>query len=69
VATRREIEDYLTSISLQLSEDLDSSLTFDAGDFEMKVTGRLNRKVDADEVNRIAQENGLTEQVNSLFRW
>jgi hypothetical protein len=33
------------------------------------VEGRINRKVDADKLQAIAAEAGLTEHLSSLFRW
>lgn len=35
----------------------------------MKVTCRIDRKVDADMVQELAAEHGLSEHLASLFRW
>jgi len=38
-------------------------------DFTVKVTTRLNRKVDADLVQEIANEYGVQYVLSELFRW
>jgi hypothetical protein len=37
--------------------------------YEIKVSGRLDRKVNADKLQTLAGEAGLTEHLSSLFRW
>jgi hypothetical protein len=39
------------------------------GGYKIKITGRLNRKVNAERVQEIAAEEGLAEHLSSLFRW
>ena len=65
---RREIEDEITEL-LNLPKDLDQQKTHDAGFYKLKVTGRIDRKVDADKLQALAEEAGLTEHLGSLFRW
>ena len=39
------------------------------GGYKIKITGRMNRKVDADALQELAAEAGLTGHLSSLFRW
>ncbi len=68
VERRREIEDQLT-INLKIDETQDKSQTFDADGYRVKITTRLTRKIDADRLQEIAAENGLTAHLSTLFRW
>lgn len=61
---RREIEDNLAA-RLALAPDLDGTVTH--GD--LKITGRIDRKVDADLLQELALNAGLTDHLSSLFRW
>jgi len=54
---RREIEDELTR-RLEIAETL-----------AVKVTGRIDRKVDAEKVQELAAEHDLTDELSRLFRW
>lgn len=65
---RREIEDEIFS-SMDLSEGGEGSTTTESDGFKIKVTQRLTRSVDADALQEVAAENGLTEHLSSLFRW
>lgn len=68
VENRRKIEDEL-SAALTLAPDLDGTITRKEDGFVIKATGRLNRKIDADLLQNLATEHGLTEHLGSLFRW
>ena len=67
--TRRMIEDRMLSL-IGVPETLEGTETAstEAG-FTIKVVGRMNRKVDTDLLQELANENGLTEHLSSLFRW
>jgi len=65
---RRSIEDQLSE-ALKVDDRLDAVQTTKLSDFTVKVTTRLNRKVDADLVQEIASEEGLQDQLGTLFRW
>lgn len=65
---RRELEDAIAA-ELGVPTDLDNTATFDCDGYTVKVTGRINRKVDADKLQALAAENGLSEHLASLFRW
>lgn len=66
---RREVEDKLLSL-LGIPETLDGTENFEleAG-YKVKIIGRMVRKVDADKLQELAAEHGLTEHLSSLFRW
>ena len=68
ISKRRKIEDEITKL-LALPKELDQQKTESAGLYKIKVTGRLDRKVNADKLQELAQEAGLTEHLSSLFRW
>ena len=66
---RRELEDVMLSL-IGISEAMEGTENAEApGGYRIKVTGRMNRKVDGDKLQEIAAENGLTEHLASLFRW
>jgi hypothetical protein len=69
VEARRAVEDQLIS-GLNIVEQMEG--TFNSKTLtghQIKITGRLNRKVDADKVQELAAEHGLSEHLSSLFRW
>ena len=65
---RRVIEDRIKSLA-GVSDNLDGTETVTPGGYTIKIVGRIDRKVDADKIQEIAAENGLTEHLSSLFRW
>jgi hypothetical protein len=65
---RRNIEDQLTEC-LGIAKDLEGTKTETSGMYEIKVSGRLDRKVNANKLQTLAGEAGLTEHLSSLFRW
>jgi len=65
---RRSIEDQLSE-ALKVDDRLDAVQTTKLDDFTVKVTTRLNRKVDADLVQEIASENYMGAYLTQLFRW
>ena len=64
-AERRQIEDIIASV-VSLADDLDGTLTISG---VLKITGRIDRKVDADKLQELAREAGLTDHLAGLFRW
>lgn len=68
VELRRDLENQLAQI-LEVSEQLDGSMTKNQEDFVIKVTGRINRSVDSDKLQELAVEAGLSDHLGSLFRW
>ena len=69
VENRRKVEDSIMSL-VGIPENLDGTgkVVMDNG-VEIKIVGRLNRKVDTDKLQEIATEHGLSEHLHSLFRW
>lgn len=65
---RRFIEDRMLSL-IGLPEAFDGTENAAAGDYKIKLVGRLNHKIDADKLQQIAMEAGLSEHLSSLFRW
>jgi hypothetical protein len=67
-AHRREIEDKMKSL-IGVPDALDGTETVKPDGYVIKVTGRINRKINADKLQELASEAGLTEHLSSLFRW
>ena len=61
---RRTIEDQITLL-LKVPADLDGTVTHGV----LKITGRIDRKVDGDKLQELAREAGLTDHLSGLFRW
>jgi len=68
IAYRREIEDLLAK-ELVLNPASEGTANFEAGEYAIKVTSRMNRKVDSDKLQEIAAEAGLSDHLSTLFRW
>lgn len=65
--SRRQIEDkMLEQINIQQRE---GSETINADGYKVKITQRFNRTIDADALQELAAEHGLTSHLGSLFRW
>lgn len=65
---RRQIEDELIA-ELGIAETDEGSRTVKADGYKVKVTCRMNRTIDADALQEIAAECGLTQHLGDLFRW
>jgi hypothetical protein len=61
---RRGVEDEIRAL-LGVADDLEGT----SNHGPIKITGRIDRKVDADKLQELAAESGLTEHLRSLFRW
>ena len=68
IEKRRLIEDELVQ-QLRVNSAHEGSQSFDIDGYQVKVTCRIDRKVDADMVQELAAEHGLSEHLASLFRW
>jgi hypothetical protein len=66
---RRDIEDELLKNYLNFELTQEGVKTYEIDKFVLKITGRMNRKVDAEKLQEIAAEHGLNEYLASLFRW
>jgi len=69
VAKRRGLEDELHELLASASGNGDASGTQTTARHKIRVTERLNRKIDADLLQEIAAEHGVSEHLGSLFRW
>ena len=67
-ARRRDIEDHMAKLAA-VPADLDGTASLEAGQYAIKITGRIERKVDAEQLQAIAIEHGLMDHLSSLFRW
>ena len=66
---RRAYEDKLMSL-IGVAENFEGTENAEApGGYKIKITGRMSRKVDAEALQELAAESGLTEHLSSLFRW
>ena len=61
---RRSIEDEIKA-TIGVPEDLEGTMT----EGQIKITGRIDRKVDADKLQELAEAAGLATHLRSLFRW
>jgi hypothetical protein len=68
VAERRKIEDQIVKM-LELPEAFETTETAEPQGFVVKISGRIDRKVDSDKLQELAAEHGLTEHLSRLFRW
>jgi hypothetical protein len=68
IKTRRDLEDAMVK-SFGVAETLEGTLNFDADTYKVKIEGRINRKINADKLQELAAENGLSDHLASLFRW
>jgi hypothetical protein len=48
---------------------LDGTVKKELEGFTVKIEGRINQKIDADKLQVLAAEAGLSEHLSSLFRW
>ena len=68
VAERREIEDLMVE-TFGIPKDLDGTVKHAIDGYVIKTEGRINKKIDADKLQMLAAEAGLSEHLSSLFRW
>jgi hypothetical protein len=68
VETRRTIEDELTAM-LGLAPDAEGTTTANRDGYAIKATCRLSRKIDADLLQSLAADAGVTDHLGRLFRW
>ena len=68
VAERRELEDQMVA-EFSIPKDLDGTLKREVDGYTIKMEGRINKKIDADKLQMLAAEAGLSEHLSSLFRW
>ena len=65
---RRYLEDLIRD-SLEFDANTEGSQKLEIEGYQVKVVGRITRKVDGDKLQEIAAENGLNNHLPNLFRW
>jgi hypothetical protein len=68
VADRRELEDQMVK-EFAVPKDLDGTVKHEIEGYIIKMEGRIYKKIDADKLQMLAAEAGLSEHLSSLFRW
>ena len=68
VAERRQLEDQMAE-EFAIPKDLDGTVHHQVDGYKIKMEGRINKKIDADKLQMLAAEAGLSEHLSSLFRW
>ena len=69
VARRRAIEDELSEF-LSLDPQNDGTINVSAGQFQIKATQRLTRKVDSTQLQQVAAQHKIGySELQNLFRW
>ena len=69
VEKRRDIEDELAKV-MEDNSMKDGTLNYINRGMRIKITSRLNRKVDANMIQDIARENNISHDIlNSVVRW
>lgn len=68
VERRRKIEDRLVK-EFEIPETLEGTRSVDADGYIVKIVGRMNRKINADDLQAVAREAGLDSYLGDLFRW
>lgn len=66
IEARRSIEDEMAK---HLNTDAEGVVTFTHEGYKIKVTIRMDRKVNGDMAREIASANDLDSYLNTLFRW
>jgi len=68
VQDRRELEDKMREL-LKVDDSVDGTTRVIDGDLSVKITTRLNRKIDSGKLQDLAAEHGLSDHLSTLFRW
>ena len=68
IRDRRAAEDRMLK-GFDIPETLEGTASRNIGEYEIKITGRMNRKVDSEKLLELAAEAGLSDHLTSLFRW
>ena len=68
VENRRRLEDEMVKI-MNVVPNLDGTITNEFDGYVIKITGRVDRKVDADKIQELAAQNGLESHLSTLCRW
>ncbi len=66
---RRAVEDQMRSLTGVAENETGTVNTEADGGYKIKITCRMNQKIDGDKLQAIAIENGTFGQLGNLFRW
>ena len=65
---RRKVEDQMVKL-LAIADNFEGTETAEPEGFVVKISGRIDRKVDGDKLQALAAEAGLSDHLATLFRW
>lgn len=68
VEWRRRVEDRLLA-AIGLAPEFEGTENLEISGHKVKIIGRMTRKVDAERLQEIAAEHGLSQHLSALFRW
>jgi hypothetical protein len=69
VADRRDLEDKMVK-EFNIAKNMEGTKNFPTPDgFTIKIVGRMTRKVNAEKLQQLAAEHGLSDHLSSLFKW
>lgn len=68
VENRRRLEDEMVKI-MNVVPNLDGTITNEFDGYVIKITGRIDRKVDAEKIQELAAQHGLESHLGTLCRW
>jgi len=68
IEDRRAVEDALRA-AFEVPSDLEGTARHEVDGYEVKIVGRIDRKVDGDTLQELAREAGLEQHLSDLFRW
>ena len=69
IKVRRDLEDQMVK-QFAIPSTLDGTKSIETSEgFTIKIVGRMTRKVNAEKLQELAEENGLSDHLSSLFRW
>ena len=68
VENRRRLEDEMVKI-MNVVPNLDGTITNEFDGYVIKITGRVDRKVDAEKIQELAAQHGLESHLSTICRW
>jgi hypothetical protein len=69
VKVRRDLEDQMVK-EFEVAANMEGTKNFWTADgYQVKIVGRMTRKVNAERLQELAAEHGLSDHLASLFKW
>lgn len=69
VKVRRDLEDQMVK-EFNVAPTMEGTKNFWTADgYQVKIVGRMTRKVNAERLQELAAEHGLSDHLASLFKW